>query len=63
MEKSEVLETMCDRNHKGDKSVCIGSFTIDYLKDEDQFYLTYPTGFVRKLSLEDAIKYMGLERK
>lgn len=61
MSKNEVLETMCDRNRQGDKSVCIGAFTIDYIKEKDQFYLTYPNGHVREIGLESAKKYMGLK--
>lgn len=61
MEKSEVIDYMCDRNSRGDKSVCIGGFTIDYLKDEDKFYLTYPNGKAREITLDEAKKYMGLK--
>jgi hypothetical protein len=61
MNKNEVLETMCDRNSQGDKSVCIGAFTIDYIKSRDKFYLTYPNGHVREIDLETAKKYMRLD--
>lgn len=58
--KKDLLDQMCDRNHLGDKSVCLGGFTIDYLKDKDKFYLTYPSGDSREISAETAARYMGL---
>ena len=60
MKKEEILECMCDRNSKGDKSVCFGGFTIDYLKDRDKFYLIFPAGSVREIEMATAAKYMGL---
>lgn len=60
--KKDLLDQMCDRNHLGDKSVCIGQFTIDYLKDRDKFYLTYPSGASREIDADTAARYMGLSK-
>jgi hypothetical protein len=58
--KDRVLNLMPSRNHKGDKSFCIGTFTLDYSKEEDKFYLVYPEGRVKEITLETAAKYIGL---
>lgn len=61
MIKDKVIASMPGRNHRGDKSMCIGQFTIDYSKDDDKFYLVYPSGHVRELSTEEAAKYLGVK--
>lgn len=61
MPKEQLLESMPKRNSQGDRSVCIGAFTIDYSKEQDKFYLVYPNGHVREIDADTAKRYMGVE--
>jgi hypothetical protein len=59
MNRQELIDSMCKRNGQGDKSVCIGGFTIDYYKESDIFVLVFPGGFEREITFAEARKYMG----